>query len=127
MKVDIVLNVILIFLGCKSICSELQAIIGVTLLLSRKRGSRWIDAIPRRIVIGAALNGHIQGYIPRHVLILSDENRFLEVAAGDHIVRCAGSLSHSVEQDAAIKGTSFDHCVAFRVTPVCFQCEILPD
>ena len=31
------------------------------------------------------------------------------------------------EQDAAIKGTSFDHCVAFRVTPVCFQCEILPD
>ena len=49
-----------------------------------------------------------------------DIDRLLEVAAGNHIVRNAGTLGNSFEQNAAIKGAAVDHGLAGRT-----QCVVL--
>ena len=76
-------------------------------------------------MIGASLNGYIQRHIPRHGFILQDIDRLLEVTAGDHIVRNAGSLGNGFEQNAAIKGAAIDQSAAVIGFTDCFQCEIL--
>ena len=63
-------------------------------------------------MVSATLNGYVQGHIPCHGFILPEIDRLLEVAAGDHIVRDAGSLGNDTEQNTAIKGAAVDHSIA---------------